>query len=317
MKNYHIGFAVAGVFALLYAATIFFTQFKFFGPLGEKPVRPLSHDESMKMLKWVGLGAIVVAIAIVVLVASGHFSLNSIINVVTTFAFVIPLWFLVNLFLKKDLTKRDKTHLHAFVWFFVAQIVVALGGTLLTSAIAIFIDQKVNRVVFGFTVAPGSVPVIYTVLDLIFGPLFIYLWTKTKLGNAQTTKKYSLGLLTTALGFFTLAIPSLMLGGGSGAKYSLWWVLVYYIFMALSDQLVWPIGISLVSGLSPDAYETQMQTAWGQTASIGNAIAIILFKFFQTADQQVYLFPIMAIALVVMIVVLMVFKNKIEAQMAA
>lgn len=78
-----------------------------------------------------------------------------------------------------------------------------------------------------------------------------------------------------------------------------------------------PIGSSLVSGLSPDSYETQLQTAWNQTAAIGNAIAIIFFKFFQTADQQVYLFPIVAGALVVVSLILVVFSRRIEGEMKA
>lgn len=87
--------------------------------------------------------------------------------------------------------------------------------------------------------------------------------------------------------------------------------------MALSDQLVGSIGSSLVSGLSPESYETQLQTAWNQAAAIGNAIAIIFFNFFQTADQQVYLFPIVAAALATVALVLTVFSRHIERQMAA
>lgn len=317
LSNYHIGFAVAGIFALLYGAAIFFTQYRFFGPLGEAPIKPLSAQERQKILKGLVIGLVLLALVIAALVLTKHFNLNAIINAVTTFAFVVPICFLVNLFTKKDLTARDHTHLRAFLWFFFAQIVMALGATLLTSAIAIFLDKKVNRVIFGITIAPGSLQVIYMVMDLIAGPIFIFLWTKTRVGAIRTTYKYGMGLLVTALAFFTLTIPSLILGGSGSSGYSLWWVLIYYAFMALSDQLVGPIGSSLVSGLSPESYETQLQTAWNQTAAIGNAIAIIFFKFFQTADQQVYLFPIVAAALATVALVLTVFSRHIERQMAA
>lgn len=60
-----------------------------------------------------------------------------------------------------------------------------------------------------------------------------------------------MGLLVTALAFFTLTIPSPILGGSGSSGYSIWWVLVYYALMALSDQLVGPIGSSLVFGLLP------------------------------------------------------------------
>lgn len=114
-----------------------------------------------------------------------------------------------------------------------------------------------------------------------------------------------------------MTIPSLIPGGSRSSGYSLWWVLVCYAFMTLSAQLVGPIGSSLVSWLCPDSYETQLQTAWNQTAAFGNAIAILFFKLFQTADQQVYLFPIVAVALVAVALALIIFSRRVERQMAA
>lgn len=185
LGNYHIGFATA----------IFLTQYRFFGPLVEAPIKPLPARERQRMFKGLAVGLAVLAMIIDVLVLTRHFSLNAIINVVTAFAFVVPLCFLDNLFSKKDLTARDHTHLRAFLWFFFAQIVMALGATLLTSAIAIFLDKTVNRVIFGITIAPGSLQVIYLVMDLITGPIFIILCTKTSAGAIQTTYKYGMGLL--------------------------------------------------------------------------------------------------------------------------
>lgn len=57
------------------------------------------------------------------------------------------------------------------------------------------LDKKVNRVIFGITIAPGSLQVIYLVMDLITGPIFIILCTKTSAGAIQTTYKYGMGLL--------------------------------------------------------------------------------------------------------------------------
>lgn len=98
---------------MLYAAAIFFTQYRFFGPLGEAPIKPLSARERHRILKGLAVGLAVLVMVIVVLVLTRHSNLNAIINAVTTFAFVVLLCFLVNLFSKKDLAARDHTHL----WF--------------------------------------------------------------------------------------------------------------------------------------------------------------------------------------------------------
>jgi POT family proton-dependent oligopeptide transporter len=314
LKNYHLGFGVAAFFAFVYGAIIFFTQHKFFGPLGEKPIKPLPKGE-FKKFAGIFVIILVVAIAIVAgLILKNVMGLQGFLNILTTFTFIIPIVFIANLFRAKDLTDTDRRHLRPFLKMFGAQIVVGLGGTLLTTAIAVFLDKKIDRHIFGFVLAPGAIPTIYTVLGLIAGPVCIFLWTKTRAANIPTIKKYCLGLFTTAMGFGLLAIPTLLLPGNGG--YSLWWMVGYYIFMALSDQFIWPIGSSVVSKLSPAAYETQMQTAWGQASAIANGIALILFRFFNTADQQVYLFPIMAGLLIICLIFLLVNSKSIEREMA-
>lgn len=313
MSNFHIGFGIAAFFAFLYGAVIFLTQHKFFGYLGENPVKPLPKGA----LKKIGLRAFVITVIVGALIFGLIYGkligLQGFLNVITSATFIIPILFLTNLFKQTDLTDADRRHMKPFMKLFCAQILIALGGTLLTSAIAIFIDQKINREILGFEIAPGSVPTIYTVLGLIIAPIFVYLWTNTKAQNIPIVKKYACGIFTTSVAFGVLTIPTIFLAGS--APYSMWWLVIYYVFMALSDQLVWPIGSSMVSKLAPDAYETQMQTAWGQTAAISNGIALVLFNFFKTPDQQVYLFPIMAVVLLLTVIYLLVNAKKIEAEM--
>jgi POT family proton-dependent oligopeptide transporter len=85
--------------------------------------------------------------------------------------------------------------------------------------------------------------------------------------------------------------------------------------MTIGDNLVYPIGNSITAELAPKSYETQMQSAWSQSASIGNAITMILFKFFTTADAQLKIFPIMAVVLAVTSGVLFLFSKNIEKGM--
>lgn len=43
--------------------------------------------------------------------------------------------------------------------------------------------------IFGITIASGLLQAIYMVVDLIAGPIFIILWTKTSAGAIRTTYK--------------------------------------------------------------------------------------------------------------------------------
>lgn len=313
MRNYHWGFAIAAACAFLYMLVIILTQHRFFGPLGARPTKPLAPGQFKKIAAIAFLVMAAVLGTIALLVMKRIIGLNGFLNVITSLTFLIPIGFLLNLFRQKDLTDIDRRHMRPFLKLFCAQILIGLGGTLLTSAIAIFIDQKINRQFFGLTIAPGSIPTIYTILGLIAGPIFVYLYTKTRVRDIPIVKKYALGILMCALTFSVLSIPTLLLRGQG--PYSILWMVVYYIFMALSDQMVWPIGSSLVSKLSPAAYETQMQTAWGQAAAVANGIALVLFNFFKTADQQVVLFPIMAGVLLLAVLYLFINAKTIDKQM--
>ncbi|GIP09594.1 MAG: MFS transporter [Paenibacillus macerans] len=167
--------------------------------------------------------------------------------------------------------------------------------------------------VAAFLYGSGSVGTIYTVLGLVLAPVFVWLWTKTRATHIRTTYKYGLGILFTALGYGLLTIPIVLFK--DQAPYSLLWMVFYYLFLTFSDNLVGPIGLSFVVKLSPDAYHTQMQTAWGQAGTIGNGIALVLFNFYQTADQQVNLFPIMTALLLVTALFIFVFSKNIEKDM--
>ncbi|WP_068496659.1 peptide MFS transporter [Paenibacillus kribbensis] len=313
MKNYHIGFLIAAVAAFLYGAVIFFTQHKFFGPLGEKPIKPLEEGKFGKIFVRFMLVLIVLIGTIVALVLEKVISFQGVLNIITSATFIIPIVFLTNLLSKKDLTALDRRRMKPFLKLFSAQIVMALCGVMLTSTVAIFIDQKINRNILGFEVAPGSVGTIYTVLGLILAPVFVWLWTKTRATHIRTTYKYGLGIIFSAFGYGLLTIPIVLFK--DQAPYSLWWMVFYYLFLTFSDNLVWPIGSSFVAKLSPEAYDTQMQTAWGQAGTIGNGIALILFNFYQTADQQMNLFPIMTGLLLVTALLIFGFSKNIEKDM--
>ena len=115
MKNYHIGFLIAAVAAFLYGAVIFFTQHKFFGPLGEKPIKPLEPGMFGKLFVRFVLVLIAVLGIIVALVLAKVISFQGVLNIITSATFIIPIVFLTNLLSKKDLTAVDRRRMKPFV----------------------------------------------------------------------------------------------------------------------------------------------------------------------------------------------------------
>ena len=308
-ENYHIGFAIGSVWALLYGLVIFVTRNKFFGTIGEKPANPLTKEEGKK----VGIIALIVVVAgiaiIAITAATGTLSFEGIVNILASAAFIIPIFFLTKLFTNKKIAKEDHAKLPSFFKLWLIQVVVATSAVMVTSAIAVFVEAKVDRTFLGFEFAPATFTSIYNIFGLIIAPVCVWLWTATRAQYIKTTKKFAVGLLNYAMAYAILGIPVILSMTG---KVSPILPIIYYLLMTVGDNLVYPIGNSMTAKLAPKSYETQMQSAWSQSTSVANAITIVLFKFFTTADSQMKLFPIMAIVLIVTSVLVLFFSKGIE-----
>lgn len=312
MSNYHVGFLICSVAAFLYGLVIFITKNKFFGTIGLKPIKPLQKEESRKVCK-VTVIFIVIAFAVIFgTTVTGLLTFNGFLTIITSAAFIIPIVFLSKLMTNKSIAKEDKKKMKPFLKLFCAQIIVATSGVMINTAIAVFIEAKVDRNFLGIEFAPATFTSVYNAYGLIFGAFFVYLWTATKAQRIAISKKFSFGILNYAVSYGILSIPVIL---GVTGKVSPIWVLVYYLFMTIGDNLIYPIGNSITAKLAPKSYETQMQSAWSQSTSIANAITMVLFKFFSTADAQLKIFPIMAVVLVATSVIIFVFSKNIEKDM--
>ncbi|MDU3737866.1 hypothetical protein, partial [Bifidobacterium scardovii] len=108
-----------------------------------------------------------------------------------------------------------------------------------------------------------------------------------------------------------LIVPTVVLFPGT-AKYSVIWMLIYYVVGNFGG---FPYGVaatSLVAAASPKSYETQLQTGFTLSAAIGTAISLIIFGKLQTLDTQLPLFWIIAILELAVSVLIFLFRNKMQ-----
>ena len=241
----------------------------------------------------------------------GIMNFDGILNIITTFSFVIPIVFLYKMYTNKNITKEEHTKMKPFLKIWCVQCVVALSAVLLNTALAVFIEAKIDRNFMGIEFAPATFTSIYNLLGLVMGAFFVWVWGSTKFGKLKVTKKFSIGVLVNAAAYAVLAVP--VLTGGKGSIFSPLWVVGYYFILTIGDNFINPIGVSMTAKLAPASYETQMQSAWQQSNSIANGISIIAFKFFVTADQQMMIFPIMTVLLVGTCLMLLKMSKKIDA----
>ncbi len=135
-----------------------------------------------------------------------------------------------------------------------------------------------------------------------FNPIFVVICTPlvvfffafmAKKGNpVSTARKIFLGMIITAISLLVVALGS-YLGGGGSSKISMMWLIGYYLIITLGELCLSPMGLSLVTKLSPKRLVGLMMGGWFLATAIGNKMS----GFISGLEAGTQVFVILAIAM--------------------
>ena len=109
-----------------------------------------------------------------------------------------------------------------------------------------------------------------------FAPLFSILWVKLdKIGlNPNTPMKFAIGMGLLALGFVAMAIAySRSTSGEQMVLVSPLWLALVYLLHTFGELCLSPIGLSMVTKLSPAKLVSTMMGVWMGSWAAGNFVA--------------------------------------------
>lgn len=107
---------------------------------------------------------------------------------------------------------------------------------------------------------------------IAFASLFSKWWDSKY--NPSAAGKYALGLIIMAIGFGLLVFGAK--GAAGGAKVSMIWLILAYLFHTLGELCLSPVGLSYVSKLVPGRMIGFMFGMWYIAIAIGNKLAAVL-----------------------------------------
>ncbi|RBP99158.1 oligopeptide:H+ symporter [Bifidobacterium xylocopae] len=312
LVNYHYGFAIGAIAALLYAAIIALPGRRFFGSLGSKPSRPLSKAERKKY-SLIALAVLaIIAVYIATLLMTHKADVAALASTVSSCTFVVAIVFFALIWRSKTITKVEHHRLHALIPIVAMQIVIGVDYSIQGTTLLMFLDQKINRRFWNIEIAPGSFNTIVGLIALLSGIFYSWLWL-TRFGKRwKSTDRIWFGFIFTGISNLLLVIPTVILNPDA-TKYSVIWLLVYYVVANLGG---FPYGVaaySMIAAIAPKSYETQLQTAFTISAAIGTAIMLVAYGHLTTLSQQMPLFWIVGILEIVVALVVMVFRKRIES----
>jgi POT family proton-dependent oligopeptide transporter len=189
-----------------------------------------------------------------------------------------------------------------FFWFAFKQ-----NGASLT----LFAADSTNRVIpyLNWEVPASSFVALNAIFILLLAPLFSKLWIKLaeKHKEPSTPAKFVWGLSLLAVGFIIMAIGASV--NYEVGKVSVLWLTGAYLFLTLGELCLSPVGLSLVTKLSPLRYASMLMGAWFLANFVANKLAGQFAGMYDKINHvQFFMFPV-ATALSAALVLLLIRKH--------
>lgn len=155
------------------------------------------------------------------------------------------------------------------------------------SSLSLYTDKFINRSIGGFEIPTSWFQSVNPIFIVTLAPLFAMFWN-SKLGKRLSTPvKMGVGMIILGLGFlFMLGAVAERVANGDVAdeanKAALMWLIMTYLLHTIGELCVSPVGLSVVTKLSPPKLASILMAVWMLSSSVANFIGGYLASFVET-----------------------------------
>ena len=132
------------------------------------------------------------------------------------------------------------------------------------------------------------------VFVVVLTPLvvFFFAFMVRRKRGITTARKIFLGMVITTISLMIMALGA-HLGDDGAAKTSMMWLVIYYMVITVGELCLSPMGLSLVTKLSPKRLVGLMMGGWFLSTAIGNKLS----GFISGLEPTTQMFVILAVAI--------------------
>jgi POT family proton-dependent oligopeptide transporter len=126
---------------------------------------------------------------------------------------------------------------------------------------------------------------------IVLTPLVVafFTWLRRRQKEPSTATKIAFGLFISALSALVM-VGAVYASNNGGEKASVLWLISSYGVITIGELLLSPMGLSLVSKLSPVRITSLMMGGWFLATSIGNKLSGVLSSMWDKYDQKANFF---------------------------
>jgi POT family proton-dependent oligopeptide transporter len=156
-----------------------------------------------------------------------------------------------------------------------------------------YTEGNVGRIGLGGTEIPASVfqsvnPIYIMVFGLVFSALWGYLGARNL--EPSTPVKFALGLIQLGLGFLCLFLGAQ--GCDVDGMVAAFWLLLMYLLLTTGELCLSPVGLSMVTKLSPGHLVSTVMGAWFLATAFSQFLAAIIAQFAAVTESGENFVPI-------------------------
>ncbi len=166
-----------------------------------------------------------------------------------------------------------------------------------------YTDRHINLLLWH-----GEIPVTWfqafnPFMIFAFTPFVLMLWARQAARGTEPSTVTKM-----AIGCFGVALANLIMLGavwqaGGGPQASWMWLFAYFVVITIGELYLSPIGLSLVSKVSPGRVVSMMMGVWLATSFVGNFIGGWLGSFWTVMDKSAFFLMIAGVAAVAGLVI--------------
>jgi POT family proton-dependent oligopeptide transporter len=179
------------------------------------------------------------------------------------------------------LTRREVKRVVAIVILFAFTIMFWSAYEQKGASLNLFARDLVERSLFGWDFPASWLQSLTPFFVIVLAPVFARLWIRMGERQPTSSRKFAMGLFAIGIAM-ALLVPASALTA-EGAISPMWLVAVYF-FDVVGELLVSPVGLSMVTRLSPAKIVGLMMGAWFFATSLGNKLAGYFSGFFVATD---------------------------------
>ncbi len=142
------------------------------------------------------------------------------------------------------------------------------------SSISLFTERNVDRVIMGDEIPTSTFQSVNPAFIILLAPLFSILWVKLRYIRIEpyTPVKFALGILQLGLGFGVFVIGAHYFAGSNGLV-PIMVLIVGYLLHTTGELCLSPVGLSMITKLSPARIVGFVMGAWFLSISFAHNIA--------------------------------------------